>query len=169
MATQKGFEEKNALESAISAKANISNGFGAKGPETNLSIGSKIDGKEGSSSHQKSPGAFEHRPATVKRLLDEILKAFRADHLIVFLDEFSTNHLPQQLQPYLVRKLTETFDGSRSSIKLATIPGATTLSLVNSTLGRVGVQMGDRIRTFDFEDESAKRPPRYVQEICMFS
>ena len=159
IATQKGFEEKNAIEITISAKADPSIGFGVKGPETDLSTGFKVDDREGTSSRQKSPGAFEYRPATVKKLLDEILKAFRADHLIVFLDEFSTNHLPQQLQPYLIRKLIETFDGSRFSIKLATIPGATTLSLVNSAIGRVGVQMGDHIRTFDFEDESAKRPP----------
>src|SRR6266540_635043 len=158
IATHKGFEEKNAIESTSSAKGNTSIGFGGRGPETDLSTGLKIDDKEGHSDHQKSLGVFEYRPATVKELLDEILKAFRADHLIVFLDEFSTNHLPQQLQPYLIRKLIETFDGSRSSIKFATIPGATTLSIVNSAIGRVGVQMGDRIRTFDFEDESAKRP-----------
>jgi hypothetical protein len=130
-----------------------------KEPENELSTGSTFDDKEGSFNHQKSFGAFEFRPATVKELLNEILKAFRADHLIVFLDEFSTNHLPQPLQPYLIRKLLETFDGSRSSIKFATIPGATTLWMVNSAMGRVGVQSGDRTRTFDFEDESAKRPP----------
>jgi hypothetical protein len=67
--------------------------------------------------------------------------------------------VPQALQPQLIRKLLETFDGSSSSIKFATIPGATTLQMVNAALGRVGIQSGDRIRTFDFEDESAKRPP----------
>ncbi len=93
IATHKGFEEKNAIESTSSAKGNTSIGFGGRGPETDLSTGLKIDDKEGHSDHQKSLGVFEYRPATVKELLDEILKAFRADHLIVFLDEFSTNHL----------------------------------------------------------------------------
>jgi hypothetical protein len=131
--TQKGFEEKKALEGAISA-----------------------EGK--TSINEKSPGALEYRPATVRKLLDEILKAFKADHLILLLDEFSTDHLPQRLQPHLIRKLIDTFDGSRFSIKFATIPGATTLSILLPVIGRVGVQMEDRIRTFDFDDEATKRP-----------
>jgi hypothetical protein len=139
--TPKGFEEKNALEGAISAK------------------GTDFDreDKEGYSYDQRSR-ALEYRPGTVRKLLDEILKAFKADHLILLLDEFSTDHLPQRLQPYLIRKLIDTFDGSRFSIKFATIPGATTLSIVHPVIGRVGVQMEDRIRTFDFDDEATKRP-----------
>jgi hypothetical protein len=158
IATQKGFEERNEIESAISAKGTASLGFGPKGPETAIGTGFNIEDKEGYSYNQKSLGAFEYRPATVRKLLDEILRAFRVDHLILFLDEFSTNHLPQRLQPYLIRKLIETFDGSRFSLKFATIPGATTLSIINPAIGRVGVQMDDRIRTFDFDDESVKRP-----------
>jgi hypothetical protein len=140
--TQKGFEEKNALEGAISA---IATDF-------------DIEDNEGYSYPGESPGAFEYRPATVRKLLDEILKAFRADHLILLLDEFSTDHLPQRLQPHLIRKLIDTFDGSRFSIKFATIPGATTLSILHPVMGRVGVQKDDRVRTFDFDDEATKRP-----------
>jgi len=156
--TQKGFEEKNAVEGAISAKGKPATGFGPKGPETPMGTDFDIEDNEGYSYHEKSLGAFEYRPATVRKLLDEILKAFKADHSILLLDEFSTNHLPQRLQPYLIRKLIDTFDGSRFSIKFATIPGATTLSSVHPVIGRVGVQMGDRMRTFDFDDEATKRP-----------
>jgi len=156
--TQKGFEEKNAVEGAISAKGKPSTGFGPKGPETPMGTDFDIEDNEGYSYRQQSRGALEYRPATVRKLLDDILKAFRADHLILLLDEFSTDHLPQRLQPHLIRKLIDTFDGSRFSIKFATIPGATTLSNLQPGMGRVGIQREDRIRTFDFDDEDTKRP-----------
>jgi len=157
LTTKLEFEEKSRIQNALSVKGSATIGAGLDGVMPAFATGFTAEESDGYVYDQKTLGEFEYKSSKIKNLFDEILGAFSAKHLIVFLDEFSTNNIPQRLQPYLVKKLIDTFDGIRFSLKIATIPGATTLSVFHPVYGQIGVQGDSHLKVFDFDDEATRR------------
>jgi hypothetical protein len=75
-------------------------------------------------------GVFQLFAGRVSGLLDKLLEAMQVDNLVIFLDEWSDVAVGVETQPFLYELLTQTFpSGGKVSIKLATIPGSTQLTL----------------------------------------